>query len=154
LKSLSYSTGSANTLNIAKKLKELYVRSKENPDKCIDRNLYKLMCNLDLMKLAYENLKSKPGQMTPGINPETLDGMSIEILEKIIVELQTEKFGFKAGRKVQIPKVSGGTRPLTIASPRDKIVQEAMRMILEAIYEPLFVEASHGFRPTKSCHTA
>jgi RNA-directed DNA polymerase len=131
LKSLNYSTGgaSANTLNIAKKLKELHIRSKENPDKSVDRNLYKLMSNLDLLKLAYENLKSKPG------NPETFDGMSIEILEKIIVELQTERFKFKAG----IPKVSGGSRSLT-----NKIVQEAMRMILEAIYEPVFVEASHG----------
>jgi len=55
---------------------------------------------------------------------------------------------------VNIPKASGELRPLTIASPRDKIVQQAIKMILEAIFEPLFVDNSHGFRPNRSCHTA
>lgn len=112
------------------------------------------MCDIDILKLAYENLKSKPGQMTPGINPETLDGMSIAILESIIENLKSGKFKFQPGRRVQIPKPTGGNRPLTVASPRDKLVQEAMRMILEAIYEPLFMDSSHGFRPQRGCHTA
>ena len=160
LKVRSYSTGSdtAPTLwteaNIIDKLKDLYSRSKKHPNTPIDRNLYKLMCDINILKLAYEKLKSKPGQMTPGINPETLDGISIEALESIINKLKSEEFQFKAGRRIQIPKASGGTRPLTITSPRDKLVQEAMRLILEAIYEPLFFDSSHGFRPQRSCHTA
>jgi group II intron reverse transcriptase/maturase len=112
------------------------------------------MCNIDILKLAYENIKSKPSQMTPGINPETLDGISISVLESIIETLKSETFQFKAGRRIQIPKPSGGTRPLTITSPRDKLVQEVMRLILEAIYEPTFSDSSHGFRPKRSCHTA
>lgn len=92
--------------------------------------------------------------MTPGVNPETLDGMSLEVLQDIAAKLKDESFQFKSGRKVNIPKASGGTRQLTIASPRDKIVQEGMRMILEAIFEPTFSEYSHGFRPSRSCHTA
>jgi group II intron reverse transcriptase/maturase len=64
-------------------------------------------------------------------------------------------FQFKPGRRVQIPKPgSTKTRPLTVASPRDKIVQEVMRMILEVIFEPTFCDNSHGFRPNRGCHTA
>lgn len=69
--------------------------------------------------------------------------------------MKDESFTFKPGRRVQIPKPgSPKTRPLTIAPARDKIVQEVMRMILEAIFEPIFSNNSHGFRPNKSCHTA
>jgi retron-type reverse transcriptase len=64
-------------------------------------------------------------------------------------------FQFKPGRRMQIPKPGKqGTRPLTIAPPRDKIVQEVMRMILEEIFEPTFFPNSHGFRPNRGCHTA
>ena len=152
----SYSTGRASIheVNIINKLKDLHLRSEKYPNLPIDRNLYKLMCNIDILKLAYERLKSKPGQMTPGINPETLDGISIEKLETIIEKLKSEKFQFQAGRRILIPKTSGGTRSLTIVSPMDKLVQEAMRLILEAIFEPLFSDFSHGFRPQRSCHTA
>lgn len=150
----NYSTGSASTseVDIVKKIEDLYLRSKSNPNLPIDRKLYKLICNKDLLKLAYEKLKSKPGQMTPGTNPETLDAN--EALDAIINKLESESFSFQPGRRVQIPKISGGTRPLTVTSPRDKLVQEAMRLILEAIFEPLFSDSSHGFRPLRSCHTA
>jgi retron-type reverse transcriptase len=152
----NYSTGSALTseVKIIKKLKGLYLRSQNSPQTPIDRKLYNLMCDIDILKLAYENLKSKPGQMTPGVNPETLDGISLETLELISKQIKDESFIFKPGRRILIAKASGGTRPLTIGSPRDKIVQEAMRLILEAIYEPLFLDTSHGFRPKRSCHTA
>ena len=58
------------------------------------------------------------------------------------------------GRRVMIPKSNGKLRPLTVAPPRDKIVQEVIRMVLEVIYEPVFSPNSHGFRPNRSCHTA
>ena len=61
---------------------------------------------------------------------------------------------FNSNLDVEIPKANGKTRPLTVASPRDKVVQEVMRMIIEAIFEPTFSPNSHGFRPGKSCHTA
>jgi group II intron reverse transcriptase/maturase len=156
LTSRSYSTGCANDQEsiITKKLRDLYIRSKDNPEKVIDRDLYKILCRTDILEMAYDKLKSNPGQMTPGVNPETLDGMSHMVLETMVEELKSESFEFQPGRRVQIPKASGGTRPLTVASPRDKLVQEAMRMILEAVYEPTFSDNSHGFRPQRSCHSA
>lgn len=155
-KSREYSTGStlARQANIFDKLKDLHLRSEKYPDLPIDRDLYKLVYNQEMLRLAYETLKSNPGQMTPGINPETLDGISAEVLDKIIVKLRSENYQFSPGRKIQIDKASGGKRSLTITSPRDKLVQQAMKMILEAVFEPLFLDYSHGFRPQRGCHTA
>lgn len=117
-------------------------------------DIFGLMCNSRMFEIAYHNLKSKPGNMTPGINPTTLDGVSMEVFQEIIKSLQDGSFQFSPGRRVNIPKANGGTRSLTVAPPRDKIVQEIMRMILEAIFEPMFSPNSHGFRPMRSCHTA
>lgn len=152
----NYSTGRTKDLesNVTKKLKDLHLRSASHLDEPIDRNLHKMLCDTEILAIAYEKLKSKPGQMTPGVNPETLDGMSLEVLADIAERLRNESFQFKPARRANIPKASGGTRPLTIASPRDQIVQEAIRMILEAIYEPTFSVYSHGFRPRRGCHTA
>jgi len=112
------------------------------------------MYNVELLTIAYNNIKSKPGNMTPAINPDTLDGISQEALEKIARSLRDESFSFQPQRRIRIPKPNGGTRPLTIASPRDKIVQEAVRMLLQAIFDPTFSDSSHGFRPGRSCHSA
>lgn len=118
-------------------------------------DVYPLMLSERMFEIAYHKLRSKPGNMTPGINPSTLDGVSSEVFRKIIASLKNESFQFSPGRRVDIPKASGvGTRPLTIAPPRDKIVQEVMRMILDAIFEPTFLDSSHGFRPGKGCHSA
>nr|YP_010391192.1 hypothetical protein NDA36_mgp37 [Fusarium vorosii]QID45199.1 Reverse transcriptase (RNA-dependent DNA polymerase) [Fusarium graminearum]UPX02618.1 hypothetical protein [Fusarium vorosii]DAC73639.1 TPA_asm: hypothetical protein [Fusarium graminearum] len=141
-------------LNVVGKLNKLAERSISSPDSIIDRNLYNLLTNKDMLIYAYENIKSKPGNMTPGVSPDTLDGISIERVEALANSLRNESFQFSPSRRVLIPKASGGTRPLSIASPMDKVVQEAMRLILEAIYEPLFQDCSHGFRPNRSCHTA
>jgi hypothetical protein len=120
----------------------------------VDRKLYNLMCDINLIKLAYENLKSKPGNLTPALNPETLDGISLEVLENIINKLKTESFQFNPSRRVNVAKPKGGYRSLSIAPPRDKLVQEMMRMILNAVFDPRFSHSSHGFRPYHSCHTA
>lgn len=117
-------------------------------------DIYTLMFNMEMYEIAYNKLKSNPGNMTPGIDQVTLDGISKEAFQKIILSMKDESFQFKPGRRVNIPKANGKTRPLTVAPPRDKIVQEVMRMILEAIFEPTFSNNSHGFRPNKSCHSA
>jgi retron-type reverse transcriptase len=84
--------------------------------------------------------------------------MSDQVLEDIINRLKDESYQFLTARRVFLPKPSGtGPRPITIyplPKREDKIVQEAMRMILNAIYEPLFQEDSHGFRPNRGCHSA
>jgi len=104
--------------------------------------------------IAYDRLKSNPGMMTRGLSPETLDGLSSEWIDKVIQELRDESFQFKPARRIMIPKANGKMRPLTIASPRDKIVQQVMYKILMPIFEPTFSTHSHGFRPNLSCHTA
>jgi len=124
----------------------------------VNRDLYRLMYREDLYIMAYERIKSKPGNMTPGTDGETLDGFSMDVIRGIIEEMRTEAFQFKPVRTVYIPKASGKLRKLGIPSAKDKVVQEVMRMMLEAIYDcpqrPFFSDASHGFRPGRSCHTA
>lgn len=147
--------GNGSTRNVLKKLDDLSQRSLEFPNKKIDRELYKnYVLNPNMYLAAYDKIKSKPGSMTPGITPATLDGISMDEIEKIINLLKTEEFKFTPGRRIYIPKSSGKLRPLTIGNPRDKLVQEVIRMVLEAIYEPLFLPCSHGFRRNRSCHTA
>ena len=136
------------------KLLKLANYCKENPDIQIRDQVYRLMYDNRLFEMAYHNIRSKPGNMTPGIVPTTLDGMSTEVINDIISNLKDQTFQFAPGRRIMIPKANGGERPLTVAPPRDKLVQEVMRMILEVIFEPTFSESSHGFRTGKSCHTA
>jgi group II intron reverse transcriptase/maturase len=124
----------------------------------VNHTLYRLMDQEDLYILAYERVKSKPGNMTPGSDGETLDGFSRETIHAIIQDMRTAQFRFKPARQRFLPKPNGKMRKLGIPCVRDKIVQEGMRMILEAIYDgpdtPYFHEASHGFRPNRRCHTA
>lgn len=147
----SFSTVSTDGFGKLQKIRELCNNDNEF---IVKDKLYRLMFDKNLYYAAYQKLRSKPGNMTQGITPTTLDGMSEEVIEEIINSLKDETFKFQPGRRVYIPKANGGQRPLTIAPPRDKLVQECMRMILEAIYEPTFSNNSHGFRPNRSCHSA
>lgn len=123
--------------------------------------LYKCVASFDTLVTAYDKIKSKPGNMTllrKGVDQMTLDGVSMKFFEDLEKSLLNGSFQFKRARRVHIPSLTslanGKLRPLAIASPRDKIVQEAMRMILELVFEPTFSNLSHGFRPGRSCHTA
>jgi retron-type reverse transcriptase len=122
------------------------------------RKLYNVLCDVNFLFGAYYEIKSNPGglmaYMTPGPDEETLDGISIDTFKKLSESLKNESFQFKPVKRVYIPKANGKMRPLSIPSPRDKIVQRAMANILTGIYEPLFTQSSHGFRPNRSCHTA
>src|SRR5579859_63012 len=92
--------------------------------------------------------------MTSGADGKTLDGVSMDTIQATIELLKMEHYQPTPVRRVFIPKANGKLRPLGIPSPRDKTVQEGIRLILEAIYEPTFHDNSHGFRPDRSCHTA
>src|SRR6266487_5788283 len=135
-----------------------YLRKANRNRWWINHDLYRLMYKEDLYIIAYERIKSKPGNMTPGTDEETLDGFSLGTIREIIQEMRTEQFSFKPVRQQFIPKPNGKMRKLGIPCVRDKVVQEVMRMILECIYDsphaPYFQETSHGFRPNHSCHTA
>lgn len=117
-------------------------------------NAYRILCESSIIQSAYMRIKSEPGNMTPGHDQETLDGISEEWFAKTISDLIKEKFTFKPTRRVFIPKANGKMRPLGIGSPRDKIIQEAFRAILEIVLESKFSDKSHGFRPGRGCHSA
>lgn len=116
--------------------------------------LYRLLYNEEMYLIAYQNIYSNDGSMTKGTDNQTVDGMSIERIQKIILSLKDESYQPKPARRTYIPKKNGKLRPLGIPSFEDKLLQEVIRMILEAIYEGYFEQTSHGFRPNRSCHTA
>jgi nicotine oxidoreductase len=147
----SYSVGLHN--NVPSKLISLQEYCKDNVDKMIDRKLYNLFYDPKMYEIVYDKLKSKPGNMTPGLTPDTLDGLNIEFINKVILSLKDESFQFKPSRTIEIPNPKNKVR-IGIASPRDKIVMGVMCMILEIIFEPRFSNCSHGFRPGRGCHTA
>jgi group II intron reverse transcriptase/maturase len=124
----------------------------------VNRSLYRLMFSPDMYILAYERIKSEPGNMTPGTDKETLDGFSMDEINRLVQEMRTEQYQCKPVRRTYIPKSNGKMRKLGIPCTRDKVVQEVVRLILEAIYDSPhgshFKDASHGFRREKSCHSA
>ncbi|MBB4091966.1 reverse transcriptase domain-containing protein [Brucella pecoris] len=128
----------------------------ENPT-WVNRDLYRLMYEEDLYILAYENIKSSPGNMTAGADGETIDGFSMKQVRRIIETMKDQTFTFTRARRTYIPKANGKLRPLGIPSPKDKVVQEVLRLILTSIYDnekPTFLEYSHGFRAQRGTHTA
>src|SRR6476620_8901958 len=100
--------------------------------------LYRQMFNKDLYLLAYGNIYSNKGAMTPGASEETADGMSEEKIEQIIGLMRHEKYRFSPARRVYIPKKNGKLRPLGLPAWSDKLVGEVSRLLLEAYYEPQF----------------
>ena len=118
--------------------------------------LYRYLLRPDIYYQAYQRLYTNKGASTKGINQDTADGFSEAKIEKIIQSLADETYQPTPVRRTYIAKKSNPKkkRPLGIPTFTDKLVQEALRMILEAIYEPLFLDCSHGFRPKRSCHTA
>jgi group II intron reverse transcriptase/maturase len=116
--------------------------------------LYRQLFNPQLYLLAYGRLYSNEGAMTPGPDSETVDGMSLGKIGRIIDALRHERFRFKPVRRIYIPKKNGKKRPLGLPSWSDKLVGEVVRLLLEAYYEPRFSDLSHGFRPNRGCHTA
>lgn len=116
--------------------------------------LYRNLYNRDFYLLAYQNIYASEGHMTKGTDGKTIDAMSLERIDKLIESLKSEKYQPNPSRRTYIPKKNGKMRPLGIPSFDDKLIQEIIRMILQAIYEGYFEKSSHGFRPNKSCHTA
>lgn len=136
---------------------EKVLNSLSEHSKCSEykfERLYRVLYNADMFLLAYNNIQSKPGNMTNGSDGKTIDGMSQERIEKLIGALKNESYQPNPARRTYIPKKNGKLRPLGIPSFDDKLVQEVIRMMLEAIYEGYFENTSHGFRPKRSCHTA
>src|SRR5689334_1538675 len=116
--------------------------------------LYRQMFNKSLYLLAYGRIYSNQGAMTPGACEETADGMSEAKIDQIVAAMRGERYRFAPVRRVYIPKKNGKLRPLGLPSWSDKLVGEVVRLLLEAYYEPMFSDHSHGFRKGRGCHTA
>ena len=117
-------------------------------------DVYRRLFNPDLYLRAYGRIYGNAGAMTKGTTEETVDGMSMTKIDTIIGLLRQERYRWKPVRRMYIPKRDGRQRPLGIPTWSDKLLQEAMRSILDAYYEPQFSDRSHGFRPGRGCHTA
>jgi len=117
--------------------------------------LYRCLFNPDLYLRAYGRLYRNDGALTPGTTEETVDGMSLAKIQAIIEALRYERYRWTPVRRVHIEK-KGSTkkRALGLPSWSDKLLQEVIRSLLEAYYEPQFSDHSHGFRPGRGCHTA
>jgi len=138
------------------KLKQLIAISKlsqKNP-KWIHRDIFRILRKDEIWIAAYENLKGNQGALTPGSTSETIDGMSLERLKRLKEKVYSEQYKFKPVKLIYIPLISGKRRPLGLPTANDKIVQEVMRIILDAIYNPVFSELSFGFRSGLGCHDA
>ena len=116
--------------------------------------LYRILFNEELFYVAYQKIASNGGSTTKGSDGRSIDEMSLARIETLIASLKDESYQPHPSRRVHIPQKNGKTRPLGIPAFEDKLVQEVVRMILEAIYEGHFETTSHGFRPKRSCHTA
>lgn len=122
----------------------------------LDRSkLIHAISHIDILLLAYELIKSKPGNMTQGVHKETLDGININWFQNTSKQLLAGQYKFNEARQVLIHrKGKSKERPITIASPREKIVQKAITIVLTEVFEPIFSDHSHGYRPDKGCHSA
>lgn len=132
------------------------IKSNQEDPKKVNEKVIAIISDVKVLKAAYAAIKSKPGNITPGTTPETLDGIDSKYFESLSKDLQTGAYKFSPARRIIVPKANNPDkfRPLSMASPRSKIVQKAVAMVLEAIYEPTFSTNSHGFRPGKGVHSA
>src|SRR5438477_1073741 len=117
-------------------------------------DVYRMLYNPDLYLRAYARLYKNKGAMTRGVTDETVEAMSLTKIKQLIDDVRHERHRWTPVRRVYIAKKKGGQRPLGLPTWKDKLLQEVMRSILEAYYEPQMSRHAHGFRPGRGCHTA
>ncbi len=116
--------------------------------------IFRQLYNENVYLAAYNKLLSNKGLMTKGTEDKGIDGFNSQHITAIVNQMRYERYQFKPARRKDIPKPNGGIRPLGVQGFNDKLVQEVIRGLMEAYYEPQFSDNSHGFRPGRGCHTA
>ena len=130
-------------------------RRRNNADHCyVNSDLYRLFYGRDLYIVAYNSVKSNYGAETSGADGTSLHGFCEEWITELIASMRDESYQPQPNRTTMIPKRNGKMRKLSFPNGKDKLVQEAVRIILECIYEPTFSNFSHGFWPKRSTQSA
>ena len=142
-------------MNVENRLSRLARLASADKSKRFDR-LFRELTKTDLLMHAYEQIKDNKGSKTPGIDGLTKFSWNEECAIKLAEELRSGKYEPAPVRRVLIDKKNkpGQKRPLGIPTFGDRVVQCALKLLLEALYEPIFMECSHGFRPHRACQTA
>jgi len=139
-------------LDLQTKLDRVEQRSRQDR-KTVFNNLGHLI-NLEMLETCHRRLDGAKAVGVDGIRKEDYERELDQNLKGLLMRIRRGSYHPRAARIVEIPKADGSMRPLAISCYEDKIVQEAVRRILERIYEPIFLECSHGFRPGRGCESA
>jgi group II intron reverse transcriptase/maturase len=140
-------------LNVAQKQKHVEEMAKQDPTYRFDR-LYRTLCEETWLTEAWKRIRPNKGSQTAGVDGQTKDQVDDALIKRLADKLKREDYQPTPVRRVYIPKANGKKRPLGIPTIQDRIVQSALKMLLEPIYEQDFSHASHGFRPTRSTISA
>jgi group II intron reverse transcriptase/maturase len=141
-------------INVTEEMKQLHKLAKQCPSRQIRKDLWSLLTNPQWLAQAWEQIRRNKGSETPGVNTTTAFDADINLIHKLAKKLKSGTYRPKPVRRVYIPKTNGKTRPLGIPTIEDRIIQQALKMILEPIFEADFKNCSHGFRKNRSTHTA
>jgi group II intron reverse transcriptase/maturase len=139
--------------NVSEEMKHLHKLAKRDPSKRFD-HLWELATDPEWLMQAWEEIRSNKGSMTAGIDSTVATDIDPERIQRLSERLKTGKYRPKPVRRVYIAKSNGKKRPLGIPTLEDRIVQQALRMLMEPVFEADFYTCSHGFRRNRSTHTA
>jgi len=138
-------------MNVGEMQRQLSLKAERELSHKFD-DLYSLLCNPDWLRQAHDDVAQNAGSKTAGCDGVTMTEFDEELednLERLRQTLKDGTFVACPARRVNIPKGNGKWRPLGIPTIRDRIIQEAIRMILEPIFEADFCQTSYGFRPCR-----
>ena len=112
------------------------------------------LINAELLEQCHKDMDGKKAVGIDGISKDVYEQNLKTNLDSLVNRLKEKSYQPKPARRIEIPKDNGKMRPLSIYCYEDKLVQEAVRRILEAVFEPHFYEEMMGFRPNRGCHDA
>jgi RNA-directed DNA polymerase len=138
-------------MNVSEMQKKLSRKAEKSPNHKFE-NLYGLLCNEAWLRVAHQSVSTNQGRETAGIDGQRRSNFNEDLeenLHRLSEELKAKTFEPTPVRRVYIPKANGKKRPLGIPTIADRIVQEALRMTLEPIWEADFSRHSYGFRPNR-----